>query len=204
MCGYPPDKHVSASLRPAWQIAEEDCDARVVGRLDDSEKTALDKAGLASNDKRTVERWYGICAQSGMDAWNQLDDPDMRPVEQDEVYEEAEELRDMLRLCPDHPDGDTIPAYLSKALDEDYQDYLAQPPSFDDGIYLVGDEVEPGTYVSEGAVSSATGCYWERTDSPSGNIIDNYFSQSSLRRSVTISTGDYSFSTQGCGEWVKQ
>ena len=43
----------------------------------------------------------------------------------------------------------------------------------------------------------------ERLDS-SGEIIDNNFINSGFRAEVSIKSSDYSFTAEGCGEWVKQ
>lgn len=73
---------------------------------------------------------------------------------------------------------------------------------FGPGTYRVGTMIEPGTYVSE-SDTPREGCYWERTDA-AGNIIDNNFISSSFRAEVTIMAGDYSFTSERCGRWVKQ
>lgn len=128
-----------------------------------------------------------------------------------------------LTLCPDHPDAETIPARVEAGLIQERAesesqaaaDAAASQAAADDarfaaervagtrlptGIYRVGDTAQPGRYVSEGTF---TNCYWARLDN-SGNIIDNYFVNTALRVEVSIAPTDYSFSTEGCGEWVRQ
>jgi hypothetical protein len=74
----------------------------------------------------------------------------------------------------------------------------AEPPgpttAFDDGTYLVGKDVQPGSYQA-----SATGneCYWVRKDK-AGNIIDNDFGTV-----ATIQDGDFTFQSERCGSWTK-
>ena len=66
------------------------------------------------------------------------------------------------------------------------------------GTFLVGDEVSPGTYRSEGT----SNCYWARlsgTDGTLDSIIANNFGDG--RQIVTISGSDVAFETSGCGEW---
>ncbi|MBB4930636.1 hypothetical protein F4561_001456 [Lipingzhangella halophila] len=70
-------------------------------------------------------------------------------------------------------------------------------PWFGPGAFLVGDEIQPGTYYSEGELD---GCYWERSDS-AGEIIDNDFLTSGRRVQVTIAASDYSFNSRSCGTW---
>ncbi|MEW1990040.1 hypothetical protein AB0365_15485, partial [Brevibacterium casei] len=63
-------------------------------------------------------------------------------------------------------------------------------------------DIQPGTYVAE-SETPFENCYWERLDS-SGEIIDNNFINSGFRAEVSIKSSDYSFTAEGCGEWVKQ
>ncbi|WP_052336335.1 hypothetical protein [Nocardioides alkalitolerans] len=67
------------------------------------------------------------------------------------------------------------------------------------GLYIVGDDIQPGTYRTEGGA----GCYWERLSGLSGefdDLIANEFAEGP--QAVTISSGDRAFSTQGCAEWT--
>ena len=73
---------------------------------------------------------------------------------------------------------------------------------FNSGTYKVGADIQPGTYVAE-SETPFENCYWERLDS-SGEIIDNNFINSGFRAEVSIKSSDYSFTAEGCGEWVKQ
>lgn len=73
--------------------------------------------------------------------------------------------------------------------------------SFSDGIYIIGTDIEPGTYHTNGQ----TGCYWARLRDFSGggtNIIDNGNSNGLV--SVTILSTDKGFSADHCGTWIKQ
>lgn len=66
-----------------------------------------------------------------------------------------------------------------------------------DGIWLVGTDVQPGTYRS----SSGGDCYWARLSNLSGNgIIANGLGANQI---VTISASDKAFETTRCGEWVR-
>jgi hypothetical protein len=68
------------------------------------------------------------------------------------------------------------------------------------GTSIVGEDILPGTYVTEGAPA---GCYWERTDS-TGRTIANNFITGSTRVQVTIYGSDYSFTNEGCGTLKRQ
>jgi uncharacterized protein YlxW (UPF0749 family) len=64
-----------------------------------------------------------------------------------------------------------------------------------DGVYLVGDDVQPGTYKSEGG----TACYWER-QSADGDIIDNYIGSGPTV--VTIAPSDFSIEVNNCASFT--
>lgn len=68
-----------------------------------------------------------------------------------------------------------------------------------DGFYTVGEEIAAGTWRSTGGGGS---CYWERLSGFSGDfgdIITNYFGTAGV--TVTISSSDKAFKTEGCGTW---
>ncbi|HLH73918.1 MAG TPA: hypothetical protein VKX96_11600 [Chloroflexota bacterium] len=72
--------------------------------------------------------------------------------------------------------------------------------SFKDGVYIVGVDIAPGTWRSQGA----TACYWERRATFSGltgDIIANDNTTSAAV--VTISSTDKGFKSDGCGSWTK-
>lgn len=69
---------------------------------------------------------------------------------------------------------------------------------FGDGTYVVGQNVQPGTYRS-----SAIGtCYWARLSGFSGEIDDIIVNGLRSPEIVTISAGDAGFETRGCGQWI--
>ena len=68
-----------------------------------------------------------------------------------------------------------------------------------DGIYLVGKDVNPGTYRNSGGSS----CYWQRSSGTSGNmgeILAN--GNESGPAVVTIQPSDVAFTTKRCGTWT--
>jgi hypothetical protein len=70
---------------------------------------------------------------------------------------------------------------------------------FSDGTYIVGTDIEPGTYQT-GPVS---GCYWARLSGFGGTIdeiIANDFTSSPA--TVTISPSDVGFAASYCGAWT--
>ncbi|MCV7290314.1 hypothetical protein H7J87_33805 [Mycolicibacterium wolinskyi] len=70
-----------------------------------------------------------------------------------------------------------------------------------DGIFIVGTDIEPGTYASAGPVEDGT-CYWKRmADLHGGDIIDNAISKKP--QAVQIDATDKAFKTSGCQAWQK-
>lgn len=73
-----------------------------------------------------------------------------------------------------------------------------------DGQYLVGEDMQAGTYKTAGPDSGLIdNCYWARTKNASGEfdaIIANDNIQGQGR--VTVNKGEY-FETTGCQEWTK-
>lgn len=65
-----------------------------------------------------------------------------------------------------------------------------------DGTYVVGSDIPPGTYSSNGG----SGCYWARLASlNTEDIIDNNISDGP--QTVEILPSDKAFLTEGCGDW---
>jgi hypothetical protein len=71
-----------------------------------------------------------------------------------------------------------------------------------DGIFLVGEDIEPGTY--RGNVAGGR-CYWARLSGTSGDF-DDLITNDNVEGPtvVTIAESDVAFETSRCGEWVKQ
>ncbi|WDM17278.1 hypothetical protein J3S85_14715 [Streptomyces lavenduligriseus] len=73
-----------------------------------------------------------------------------------------------------------------------------------DGMYLVGEDMNAGTYKTAGPADSAIpNCYWARLKDASGEfdaIITNGNAQGQTR--VTVRKGEY-FQTSGCETWKK-
>lgn len=72
--------------------------------------------------------------------------------------------------------------------------------SFDEGAYIVGTDIEPGTYKNSGSGA----CYYERLKGFSGDfnsIIAN--GNTEAPTVVTIEATDAGFQSQDCGTWTK-
>jgi hypothetical protein len=71
---------------------------------------------------------------------------------------------------------------------------------FDEGTYIVGTDIRPGTYEAD----ASDGCYWARIKGFKGTlseIIANDFSDSG-NSIVRIRESDAGFTTSGCGTWT--
>ncbi|MBU8819004.1 hypothetical protein KL858_31065 [Mycolicibacterium goodii] len=70
-----------------------------------------------------------------------------------------------------------------------------------DGVFVVGADIQPGTYATGGPAEGAT-CYWKRmADLHGGDIIDNAFTKQP--DVVQIEPTDKAFKTSGCQPWQK-
>lgn len=95
-------------------------------------------------------------------------------------------------LCPEQSQA------VADALSGNFEEQL--PISIGNGKFLVGTDVQPGTYTITEPVED---CYWERSDSQ-GNIVANNFISIAPSVTVTISPSDAGFTSQGCGLWKLQ
>jgi hypothetical protein len=74
------------------------------------------------------------------------------------------------------------------------------PTIAEDGVFLVGTDIKPGTYKAAGGDT----CYWARLKNTAGeldSIIANGIG--SGRQVVTIRKTDAAFETRGCGTWTQ-
>jgi hypothetical protein len=72
-------------------------------------------------------------------------------------------------------------------------------PGFGAGTQLVGTDVQPGRYTSEGG----TTCYWERLSGLSGTIEEIIVNANVDGRAIVeIVAGDAAFSSARCGRWT--
>ncbi|MGW6393336.1 hypothetical protein ACWFR1_23145 [Streptomyces sp. NPDC055103] len=173
----------------AWFGMYDLCEGTVSGdKLSPKEQKALTTAYGESNDGDTspLGTLYSMCAQNATDSFAYLEEAGSP--------EQITEVRGALLLCPDHPQKGRITKLLAGA--EKDNRLSDEGKIFGSGVLQVGKDVQPGTYVT----TDVENCYWERTDR-NGNPIDNYFTAGAARVQVTIRASDYSFNSEGCGEW---
>lgn len=70
------------------------------------------------------------------------------------------------------------------------------------GTFLVGEDIEPGTYRSPGAEY----CQWDRLSGLGGDYEEDVivFGHSEGTAYVTIAESDMAFSSEGCADWIRQ
>lgn len=75
--------------------------------------------------------------------------------------------------------------------------------TFDDGTWIVGTDIAPGTYRSLGPIGDVS-CYWKRMSGFSGHYTDTIASDidSGGPAVVTIDPTDAGFQSSGCGVWT--
>ena len=70
------------------------------------------------------------------------------------------------------------------------------------GLFLVGEDIQPGTYRGDGSGGS---CYWARLSGTSGEFDDLIANGIPEGPTVTtIAESDVVFETEGCADWVRQ
>lgn len=70
-----------------------------------------------------------------------------------------------------------------------------------DGTFLVGDDIQPGTYRTAGGA----GCYWARLKGTSGELGDIIANGNVTGpTTITIAPSDAAFQTSGCVEWQQR
>ena len=171
-----------------FEYADEYADEKFGGKVDitEDEQAALE---AAYPDRNTYK------ASHLAELLYRCYEPEYADSKKDSVLQGA------LVLCPDkkHIKKTITDKQEAKQRREERQRLRKQGAIVDgDGTYRVGKDIQPGTYVSHGS-----DCYWARNDS-AGNIIDNNFINGYTRAQVTVSSGDYSFHSSGCGTWKRQ
>ena len=69
----------------------------------------------------------------------------------------------------------------------------------DDGIYLVGTDIKPGTYRN----GPEGDCYWARLRNTNGDLDSIIANNNGGNQVVTIKRTDKAFETSNCGTWRK-
>jgi len=79
----------------------------------------------------------------------------------------------------------------------------AKVPTYGDGTYVVGKDIQPGTYVTT-VPSNSKSCFWERDRTlaaTANGVIENDSLYAGAHGLVVIAPTDKAFGTAGCGTW---
>lgn len=83
---------------------------------------------------------------------------------------------------------------------QDLSQVTLSKTSFDDGIYIIGTDIEPGKYKNKGQ----DGCYYSRLRGFSGSLGDIISNENTNDPAiVSIATTDKGFKSSRCGTWTK-
>lgn len=111
---------------------------------------------------------------------------------------QAKEIAGALTLCPEHPKRAQLEA--NAAAGQSLESDRANGKLVYTGSYLVGKDVQPGTWQSQG--EKVENCYWEISDAQ-GNIIDNNFISVAPQFSIHIPPTAAGFTVRDCGfRWI--
>jgi len=84
---------------------------------------------------------------------------------------------------------------------QDLSQITKSTTTFDDGLYIVGTDIQPGTYKSSGQAS----CYYSRLAGFSGDLGDIISNENTDTAAiVTIASTDKGFKSSRCGTWTIQ
>ncbi len=172
--------------KAAWTTPFDLCTVNsAAGTSSAAEKAAGTASGGKSPD--TAKFLYALCATTAGTYFEGAVSP-----------AQATEIRAALTLCPDHPKRAVLEASAGggDALEADRTSgKLAYT-----GKYLVGKDVQPGTWQSQG--DKVENCYWETSDAQ-GRIIANNFISVAPQFTITIPPTAAGFTVNGCGfRWI--
>ena len=106
-----------------------------------------------------------------------------------------------------HPQGAAQPRASAPAVSASPVAAAPATPagSISDGVWIVGSDVQPGTYRSSGAETGGY-CMWSRHSSTAGGPFDAIIASDGSKAGqvlVTIQPGDKLFRTHGCAPFTK-
>jgi hypothetical protein len=172
--------------KKAWAKPFDSCgESTISGTQSPAEDKASAMAGYTSPD--SAKYLYSLCATSAGHYFT-------GEVSSDQ----AKEVKAALTLCPDHPKRAQLKANAAagEALEAD----RANGKLVYSGKYLVGKEVKPGTWQSQG--EKVEDCYWEISDAQ-GNILENNFISVAPQFNIYIPATASGFTVRGCGfRWI--
>lgn len=103
------------------------------------------------------------------------------------------------------PAGATVPGpTITQTVPGPAKTVTAPPPApkaaiSEDGVYLVGADIKPGTYRN----GNEGDCYWARLKSTNGDLDAIIANGNGGNQVITIKKTDKAFETRYCGSWTK-
>lgn len=95
--------------------------------------------------------------------------------------------------------AEDLAAIEAKAAHKEGEGAAGITASFGEGTYLVGSDIQPGTYRS----SEGDHCYWTRLSGTGGTLDEIIANDIATGPTVvTIGPGDFAFDSYGCGTWT--
>lgn len=189
------------SMEDAWSAGPfEYCEALTLdaatGLADKTKPSEFQLTALATaygtetdRGRPSLNRLYGICAQTAG-----------TPIDSVVGAAETAELEGALMLCPEHPKATAIQANIAagkelRAAQEEVAKATAEGRLVGEGSYLVGPDVQPGTWQSVG--DKVENCYWEVSDAQ-GNIMANNYIRIAPQFTIEVPTSASGFTVRGC------
>jgi hypothetical protein len=100
-------------------------------------------------------------------------------------------------LCPQWELAEQVAGYVQRA--RTLRRLKQEGRIFSDGSYRVGDDIRPGAYYVTDPHNK--GCSWSRRNKNGFTLDKHAYPYGSREIRLTIFRTDYSFTSDGCGEW---
>jgi hypothetical protein len=154
------------------------------------------------------KRWWGITAivvvviavLGSLGDDTTTEDPDQTAATGTPTEEPAEdtETDESTEDAATETAEETEPAETEEAEEEPTEEEPPGPePVFANGTHVVGEDIEPGIYRSDGTSM----CYWARLSGFSGDLDDIITNGNNPLAIVEVKADDAGFESTGCGDW---
>lgn len=179
--------------RDGWKKPYRSCDAeKISGTISEAEMAAVKAMGR--DDPDLVKYLYAICAETTG-----------HYLSGNVGSAQAPYIAGALKLCPEHPKRDQFEASVKAGQAKEAEEALIMADRKNgkyvgEGKYLVGKEVVPGTWQSQG--DKVEECYWEISDAQ-GNILANNFINVAPQFTIYIPPTAAGFTVTNCSfRWI--
>jgi len=175
------------NYKSAWSQPFDSCFVSTADGTPSAAQKSAASAAYGDSDASKAKYLYSLCAETaGHYVSGEISDV------------QAKEITAALTLCPDHPKRAQLEANAAAGLS--LASDRANGKLAYSGKYLVGKDVQPGTWQSQG--DKVENCYWEISDAQ-GNIIDNNMISVAPQFTIHIPPTAAGFTVDGCGfRWI--